>query len=241
MGPADRALVPDSRMWGRGFGGDAFSQRDMNESAEYISEKLQRGGRQGYGPRFFSYCTGYHRAGKVSFVVPSGFDAIGCTNRHRQNVPPYELDPEWLTRINRPEQLNQQQNIFPTDQHNRPCHPLAEQLLADKRIGLNTGLGQGRVYGEWPVVNAIVCDGKKVLHQRPHNNEEIPSLVGGYCQYAEFGVSPLEWRAGNWKVTEEALFAAAFGRVLEKLASLCRLTPGTKLFMHYDQSAAFTR
>ncbi len=213
----DRALVPDSRMWGRGFGGDNYSQLDLNETAGYIAEKLQHGGRQGYGPRFFSSCIGYHRVGKGSFVVPSGFDAIGCEIRYRQGASPDELDPEWLTRVNRPEQLEQQQNIFWTDQHNRPCHPLTEQLIADERIGLNTGLGQGRVYGEWPVVNAIVCDGQKVLlTQRPHNSKEIPSLVGGYCQYAELGVSPLEWRAGNWKVTEEALFIAAFGRVLKK-------------------------
>jgi len=208
----DQAILPDPTRWGRGYGGKLYTQEEIEESRRYIMETLGRGGLPGYERRGSIYRHPGLQIENGRYLLPAGFDADGPG---RQGADPMKLEP------NNPTSLDVLWRVlpsvrdyyltwgYPTDQHDRAVHPLAEQML-DAEIPLCTGYGEGWEGGETVVVDTVVTDGEKVLfNTREDHGKTIPSLVGGYTIPADFGFSLPEWRVGLREITAEGLFRAA--------------------------------
>lgn len=227
----DALFLPDSGRWGRGYGGNEFTSQEMNETYGYILEAKRAGYTQpGYGPRLFATTPKFQLVGDL-FLLPAGYDA----RRHpdRNGVDSLLLEPDNPTSLEctweMPAYLQDYYRGcgWRCDQHWRPCNPHAEQLVDDERIGLNTNIGSSYEAGETVVVDVVVDDGNNVLfNTRMDLGRLIPSLVGGYTQYMDYGVSIAEWRVGNRPVSVEGIFAAA--QRIVKLKTGVELPAGTE-------------
>jgi hypothetical protein len=192
----DRLLVPKETYWGRAFGDRQLSQSDLDVTARLIAESPVEGG---YGER-----TREFRRTPRGFWLPAGYDAIGHPNRW--HAAKGQRDEEFFTgsaAYNVPDHLQAlfRSQGFALDQHGRPCKPDAEELVADSRIGLNTGIGFGHFWGEWVVLNVVPLAGDRVaLTKRQGAGKTIPSVIG---------VSIKEWHAGIRPVHRQGILAAA--------------------------------
>ncbi|QXV62910.1 NUDIX hydrolase [Amycolatopsis sp. TNS106] len=215
----DAQLVPDADCWGHGFGDRGYPAETLAEIADYISGTVQ----PGYGPRLFDTSPGYRPAATDErAILPAGFD----TSRHpnRAGVEPTMTDPEFATSSLSPVQLDDDLRRHFTaqgwilDQHGRPLHPHHDQLLADPRIGLPTGIGFFRYYGDNPVVDVVVTSttGRVLLTTRATAAGTIPALPGGYAIPADFGRTLSRWRAGDRLPTLDGLIAAGTRKLAEE-------------------------
>jgi hypothetical protein len=210
----DELLLPNQAGWGRGYGGQPFTQTDLDETYGYISGAKAAGyGQEGYGPRLFSTTPGFE-AHDRHFLLPPGFDAMG--HKDRIGADPLLLEPDSPTSLECRWQVPAYLQEFydecgwAKDQHGRPCNPHGLQLVNDPRIGLNTNLGSGFEAGETVVVDVVAEDDGYVLFtHRLDMGKVIPSLTGGYSLPQDYGVSIAEWRVGNRPITKEGIFAAA--------------------------------
>ncbi|MFE5565952.1 NUDIX hydrolase [Amycolatopsis japonica] len=215
----DAQLVPDSSCWGHGYGDRGYPAETLAEIAQYVSETVQ----PGYTARMFATSPGYRAAGDSGrAIVPPGFDT--CAHPNRAGLDPAAVDPEIATTLQDPVQLDDDvQACFRArgwvlDQHGRPLHPHHEQLLADPRIGLPTGIGYFRYYGDNPVVDLVVTSrsGRILLTKRATDAGVIPSVPGGYATPADFGSTPARWRAGDRAVSLDGLLAAGARKLGEE-------------------------
>lgn len=218
----DAELIPDESAWGQGWGGKSYTDEELDEIRSNVTGSTQ----PGYGRRLTSSAQDWKLAatGTTEVFVPSGYDCAGHPNRAGR--PLALMDPDLAT-TGRGDQWPQQ--VHPgirewaqvrgwcIDQHGRPLHPLHEQLLGDRSIGMPTGLGYGWYYGEAVVVDAVVTSrGHTLLIDRDTDRGTIPALSGGYATPADFGRTPAQWRAGDRVVTSDGIIAAAARKAAEE-------------------------
>jgi hypothetical protein len=218
MQPAefDAALFPDESGWGQGYGGKRYTAEELDDIAKNVGETKQ----PGYGPRMTLETPGLEIAYGL-YQVPVGYDATGHPNR--QYADPNTVDEDFATALDGEPQLPEplQQYFFSRgwlpDQHGRPCHPLAKQLLGDPRIGLNAGIGYSYFYGENVVVDAVVTVGDKVLLiDREIDQGVIPALPGGYSIPADYNVTLTAWREGYRPLNEDVVFNAGLRKLRDE-------------------------
>ncbi|WP_125783327.1 NUDIX hydrolase [Amycolatopsis sp. WAC 01375] len=215
----DAQLVPDADCWGHAFGDRGYPAETLTEIAGYVSGTVQ----PGYGLRLFETSPGYRPAvGDECAILPSGFDASGHPNR--TCVEPAATDPDFVTASDSPIQLDDGLRRHFTaqgwvrDQHGRPLHPHHQQLIADPRIGLPTGIGFFHFYGDNPVVDVVVTSptGRVLLITRATADGTIPALPGGYAIPSDFGRTASRWRAGDRLPTLDGLIAAGARKLAEE-------------------------
>lgn len=213
----DELLVPyrTEWSWGQGFGDTGYAPM-YRPSLDAIHQKYHN-----HGPRIFEDTEGYTQTSS-GFVLPPGYDAFGHDNRAGKN--PEQLDPEFPTTLEGQPRLPQELvehfrwRGWALDQHDRPCHPHATELIS--WLGLGTGIGYGYFYGEYPVVDAVLVDDRAVLltkrdeegaifTERTVVGEAVNSLVGGYCIPTDFGVMPEQWKAGSRPLHTGGIFEMA--------------------------------
>lgn len=217
----DLDLLPETDRHGRGFAGKDYTERDMDETAGYITEARATGtSPAGYGKRFFIDTPGFRKS-DGQFFLPDGFDAISPYRNSADDQLRELMDTSTLT--SPPDAINPWQMPllsqeyyhcmgWATDQNGRPCNPHLEQLISDPRIGLNTNLGVGYTAGENIVVDVVVDDGTYVLltMRTDLGNKVIPSLVGGYTISEDHGVTDEQWFRGVERpITREGIFRGA--------------------------------
>lgn len=146
----------------------ALSAPEMNRIAEII----QTGPYDEYPAqenRLFLGAAGLKLVGNTLFVPEGPWHICGHSNR--QDKPIELLDPE----VPSPEHAQVDPDLserwrqagFLLDQHGRAIHPDWQQLLADKRIGLPTGLGFFWRGGPNPTVDGAV------YRYLPNNEPEL--------------------------------------------------------------------
>jgi hypothetical protein len=214
----DRAILPDERRWGQGYGDRPYTDAELAEIIKSVTETKQ----PGYGRRYVEPDSSVYVRGD-RLEMPSGHDAIGHPNR--ESMASDVLDPDLPTVQTRPWQMPEAvQEFFRTrgwrlDQHGRPCMPRAEQLIAHPHIGLNTGVGFSYYLGENVVVDVVLLLGERVLLvDRTTDAGVIPSLPGGYSTPASYALLPEDWASGNRPVTMEGIMATARRKMLAEAA-----------------------
>ncbi|QFU87892.1 NUDIX hydrolase [Amycolatopsis sp. YIM 10] len=223
----DARLLPETHLWGPGYGEHPYPAETLDEIAGYLAETTQ----PGYGARLHATSPGY-TPGELGFVygtlisratIPAGYDAVGHPNR--DGCPPEEMDPDITTSTAaEPVQVDTELQRYSRgrgwvlDQHGRALHPHHEQLLADDRIGLPTGLGYGWWAGETVVVDTVVTTtrGLVLIGERTTARGPIPCLVGGYSTPADFGRTAAQWRAGDRPVDRDGIIAAGARKTTEE-------------------------
>lgn len=225
----DLTLLPQSDRHGRGFAGRSYTTEEMDETAGYIGEARATGtSPAGYGKRFFDDTPGFRKTSR-GFLLPEGYDT--AVHPNRKNLSP-ELEKlvehNWLTSppdVYGPWQVREElQNFYhlmgwETDQNGRACNPHLEQLIHDKRIGLNTNLGAGYTGGENIVVDVVVTDGTRTLitTRVDLGSKVLPSLVGGYTWPEDYEVTNSQWRdIPKRPISRRGIFRAAQRIVLAK-------------------------
>lgn len=149
------------------------------------------------------------------YRLPPGFDASNHPNRKK--VPAAFLDPDLPTSLEQPWQLTEVlQKHFrdrgrALDQHGRPVHPHADQLL--DRIGLNTGIGWGWRLGESVVADAVVTAGDRVLLWQPPLADGRWAVPGGYRIPGDDGLTDAHWNAGQRPISSEGILTTARRKV----------------------------
>ncbi|CAM01621.1 hypothetical protein SACE_2320 [Saccharopolyspora erythraea NRRL 2338] len=204
----DQQILPDDTRWGQGFAGRAYTDSELAEFAQHVAETQQ----PGYGPRLHASAAGFERT-EHGYSLPPGYDATGSP--HRAGVNPARLDPDIPTaadgwQLPAAVQQHFRERAFALDQHGRPVHPHADQLL--ERIGMNTGIGWGWRLGENVVVDAVVLIGDGVLlwHTGDAGRWAVP---GGYTIPADHGLTNADWNAGRRPVSVEGIQATARRKV----------------------------
>lgn len=202
----DAAIVPDTRMWGQGYG-RAYTTDEIYEIADNRDDEPFAG----YGPLLRERVA---RRGNI-VVLPEGYDAFGT---ERQGMDPALVDPGHATSQSHSWSVNQglqewmSQRGWTLDQHGRGLHPHWAQLQSCN-IWLNTGPGIGYYYGEQVVADAVVTDGSGVvLIMRPKRtspDDAFPALPGGYALPEDFGKTVDQWLAGNRPVTVDGIIRTA--------------------------------
>lgn len=214
----DALLVPDEDRWGQGFGGRPYTAHELDTIAFNVAPA--RG--PGCAARLLAADPGFSWISVTSAFVPAGFDVLGHPNR--DGVDPVLLDPAVMTAPDGlPTVPAMLQDYFrhrgwALDQHGRPLHPHAGQLLADARIGLPTGLGQAYLLGESVVADAVAVAGDQVLlitRTTPHEGL-IRAIPGGYSIPADEGRTATSWRAGHRQPTVAGIIAAARRKLLDE-------------------------
>uniref|UniRef100_UPI003F4912B8 NUDIX hydrolase n=1 Tax=Amycolatopsis sp. CA-290885 TaxID=3239925 RepID=UPI003F4912B8 len=210
----DRRLLPDETMWGQGI--EPYTGAQLDEIHENVRDTRQ----PGYGRRLLAEDEQYQpRTGRGRAFVPPGYDATGHPNRARCRAD--AVDPDVATAAARqPLQLHHGLREYFTargwvlDQHGRPLHPHAEQLLGDHRIGMPTGAGFAWWYGETIVADAVVTvgGGQVLVLDRDTDTGIRPSIPGGYSIPQDFGRTTSQWRRGDRPVTTTGIIAAAVRR-----------------------------
>ncbi|WP_020421167.1 NUDIX hydrolase [Amycolatopsis sp. ATCC 39116] len=208
----DRFLLPDEESWGQGYGDRGYTPGELDEIARNVAGTVQ----PGYGSRLHASSPGYRPGTPDSrATIPPGFDVDGHPNRAA--VYPGTVDPDIATATTLPQQIDPglqdycRARGWVLDQHGRPLHPHHEQLLADARIGLCTGLGYGWWYGETVVADAVVTTpaGRVLIVPRSTDAGTIPSLPGGYAIPADVGRTAAQWRVGYRPVTLDGIVTTA--------------------------------
>jgi hypothetical protein len=212
----DVALVPDEAAWGAGFATTTgYSENALDEFGQNAVPDWQATS----GPRLHAWTRGLDRISPGRWVVPGGCDAetvIPLTGHHDIDIP--------TGTARRPRQVPRRlQRLFThrgwaRDQHGRCLHPFWEQLIQDARIGLHTGLGSNRSWGEAVVANAVVVDRRDqvllIRHGGPLDSGTRLALPGGYALPADECVAPACWWAGQRPVTRAGILRAASRHVV---------------------------
>jgi ADP-ribose pyrophosphatase YjhB (NUDIX family) len=207
----DVALVPDEAAWAAGFATTTgYTENALDEFGQNAVPDWQTGS----GPRLHAWTRGLERISPGRWVVPGGCDAetaIPPMGHHDIAIP--------TSTARRPRQVPQRlQRLFAhrgwaRDQHGRCLHPFWEQLIQDARIGLHTGLGSNRSWGEAVVANAVVVDRRDqvllIRHSSPPDSATRLTLPGGYALPVDEGVAPTRWWAGQRPVTRAGILRAA--------------------------------
>jgi len=212
----DKAILPDRRKWGRGYGGENFTPEELDETAATIAATRASGlALEEYGPRMtanndFQIVNG-------TIFLPSGFDAkVPEQDRglrwNQQGDHQATCTPDdksfWLM-PERTQALFREQG-HPLDQHGRPCNPHGVQLVSDLRIGLSTGLGAASHYGEAVTVDVVITDGRKVLLTSSYDgSKNAPSMIRGGCQAGDFGIKSQQWSDGRRDINHQGVLKAA--------------------------------
>lgn len=207
----DSCLVPDEGRWGQGYGGRPYTLAELDAIAANVAPA--RSGAN--SPRLTSDDFGLRWACEATVDVPAGFDVADHPNR--SGVDADLLDPRIPTSAHghpvAPPCLQAwfRGRGWRLDQHGRPLHPHAEQLLADPRIGLPTGLGFAYRLGETVVADAVAIAGAHVLlttRETPHEGL-VPAVPGGYSIPADEARTTRQWRDGDRPVTIAGIIATA--------------------------------
>jgi ADP-ribose pyrophosphatase YjhB (NUDIX family) len=223
----DAQIVPDKARWGQGYGGRDYSPAELDTIAANIAPSRGRG-----APRRLD-AAGFAWTSDTTAHVPPGYDALDHPNR--RGTPSAGLDPaEPTSHDGAPQVAAELQDHFrrrgwALDQHGRPLHPHACQLLTDPRIGLPTSLGFAYYLGESVVVDAVAVAGDQVVlttRTTPHEGL-IPALPGGYTIPADEHVTPQEWRRGVRPVTSGGVMATARRKLGEETGLLA--DPGSHI------------
>lgn len=216
----DELILRDRRCWGRGYGGKPYIKSELKETHGYIKETLQKGGLAGYENRGLIAKHAQFQQTDSGYILPPGFDA---ETPDRRKAPARLLEPGHPTTLQDPWRVSPELERYyrsrgwELDQHGRPIHPLAMQVL-DADIPLCTGFGTGYELGETVVVDSVITDGDNVLlTKRPE--EKIPSLVGGYTHGTDY-TSLDKWQAGNRPIGLAGIFKGVKRVVQEKAGIL---------------------
>ncbi|RAS59435.1 ADP-ribose pyrophosphatase YjhB (NUDIX family) [Lentzea atacamensis] len=214
----DALVVPDESRWGQGYGDRPYTAADLDTIAVNVAPVCG----SGHPPRLLAEHPGFGWISASEALVPAGFDLLGHPNR--AGVDPVLLDPAVPTapegQPQVPAALREyfRSRGWAMDQHGRPLHPRADQLLADPRIGLPASLGPAYHLGESVVADAVAVAGDQVLlttRATPHDGL-IPALPGGHGTPADEGRTATSWRAGNRKPTVDGIIATARRKLLEE-------------------------
>lgn len=215
----DEVILPDRRCWGRGYGGKPYTENELKETRGYIEETLQKGGLTGYENRGLIARHAQFQRTSGGYILPPGFDA---ETPDRRKAPAQLLEPGYPTSLQSHWSVSPELERYyhsrgwELDQHGRPVHPLAMQML-DADIPLCTGFGTGYELGETVVVDSVVTDGDNILlTKRP--DEAIPSLVGGYTHSTDY-TSLNKWQAGNRPIGRAGIFKGV-GRIVQQKAGI---------------------
>ncbi|WP_018685411.1 NUDIX domain-containing protein [Actinokineospora enzanensis] len=214
----DAELVPDEARWGQGYGGRAYSPAELDTIASNVAPA--RG--PGHPARLHAGDPGFDWVSDTAAHVPSGYDILNHPNR--ANTDPARLDPAAPTSVDGQPQVSKDLQAYfrrrgwALDQHGRPLHPHARQLLADPRIGLPTSLGFAYHLGESVVADVVaVAADQVVLTTRATRHEGlIPALPGGYGIPADQGATVEQWRGGARPVTAEGIITTARRKLTEE-------------------------
>jgi hypothetical protein len=205
----DAQLLPDSRRWGRGYGGKPYTSKELEETRDYIMGGKDLPGYENRGlvhraPGFFQDTDG-------SFRIPPGFDA---EHPARSQAPssllvepnnPTSLDCIWRV----PGYLEEfyRDSGADVDQHGRWIHPLSLQVM-EADIPICTGYGGGYEGGEMVNVNIVVEDVYNFLfNKRQDGGHTIYSLVGGITWATDFTTIE-NWRVGNRPISYKGILNA---------------------------------
>lgn len=218
----DAHLVPDESRWGQGYGGRAYTPVELDTIAFNVAPALGPAG----AARLHADDAGFAWTSPRTAQVPAGYDIDEHPNR--RDVDPALLDPARPTEpgggplVAAELQDSFRRRGWAMDQHGRPVHPHAAQLLADPRIGLPTSLGFAYYLGESVVADAVAVAGDRVVLTTRATRHEglIPSLPGGYSTPADEGRTPAQWRAGDRPVTVEGIIAAARRKLVDETGLL---------------------
>lgn len=214
----DAELVPDEARWGQGYGGRAYSPAELDTIASNVAPA--RG--PGHPARLLASDPGFNWVSAATARVPSGYDVLDHPNR--VDTDPARLDHAVPTSEDgTPQVADDLQAYFrrrgwALDQHGRPLHPHAAQLLADPRIGLPTSLGFAYHLGEAVVADVVAVAGDQVVLTTRATRHEglIPALPGGYGIPADQGVTDEQWGRGVRPVTAEGVLATARRKLTEE-------------------------
>ncbi|GLW91794.1 NUDIX hydrolase [Actinokineospora globicatena] len=166
-------------------------------------------------PRFHAPFLKTTRHGKL--IVPSGYDILGHPNRDQWTVkdPDITTDPYGDPQVDQRLQDHFRSRRWRLDQHGRPLHPHYHDLLDDPRIGMPTGLGFARWYGETAVVDIVAVHQQRVVLVPRQTRDEglIAGLPGGYAEPIDEGVTDDEWATGTRPTTREGIFTSALRKL----------------------------
>lgn len=211
----DHALVPDTKAWGPGFADRGLGSEHLSDAVALVEEWVPT---QGYGSR----TRGFSCPEGVIFRLPHGFDAIGSPERNRFQSfdiehPTTPWDQHW-ERWKIPAHLSDlfRSQGFVPDQHGRPCNPWGPEVASHPGIGLNTGIGDGRFWGETVRLMVVPVDKSNGYFAltKPKSQDEQPAVITQDCLPNDFGPDWHEWELGVRPVHEKGLWVAA-RRMLE--------------------------
>ncbi|MDT7783521.1 MAG: hypothetical protein QOF58_1940 [Pseudonocardiales bacterium] len=214
----DALLVPDETRWGQGYGDRPYTAADLDTIAVNVAPVC--------GPahprRLLDQHPDFDWISATEARVPAGFDLLHHPNR--ADIDPVLLDlavptsPDGRPPVPAALQEYFRDRGWALDQHGRPLHPHADQLLADPRIGLPTSLGPAYRLGESVIADAVAVAGDQVLlttRATPHDGL-IPALPGGHSAPADEGRTAASWRDGNRTPTVAGIIATARRKLLEE-------------------------
>lgn len=214
----DAHVVADEARWGQGYGGREYSPAELDAIAANIAPSRGRGA----PPRLTAETPGFAWRSGTAAHVPPGYDVLDHPNRRMNDsvgIDPADATSDaGLPQVAVELQEHFRRRGWALDQHGRPLHPHARQLLADPRIGLPTSLGFAYYLGESVVVDAVAVAGDQVVltsRATPHDGL-IPALPGGYTSPADEGVAVADWRRGVRPVTREGVTATARRKLAEE-------------------------